>query len=79
MMKIDVEGAELQVLKGPRVTLEKSPDIILLMELHPGLGVDPAEVCDFLHQLGFSLFQMAPPFDTPLQIHPNLLELLARR
>jgi FkbM family methyltransferase len=54
MMKIDVEGAELQVLRGARATLEKNPDIILLLELHPGLGVNPAEVCNFLRQLGFS-------------------------
>jgi len=28
---------------------------MLLIELHPHLGVDAAEVCDFLRALGFSL------------------------
>jgi len=53
MMKIDVEGAELQVLRGSRATLEKNPNMILFLEIHPGMGVDPVEVRSFLGQFGF--------------------------
>lgn len=79
MMKIDVEGAEMQVLAGARATLEKNLDIVLFVEIHSQLGVNPAEVCDFLSQLGFSLFQTSAPFDKPLRVHDKLEELLARR
>lgn len=54
MMKIDVEGAEMRVLRGAHVTLENNPNMILFLEVHPDVGVDPAEVRSFLSQFGFS-------------------------
>src|SRR5262249_17938104 len=54
MMKIDVEGAELQVLRGARGTLENNPEMILFLEIHPDVGVDPAEVRSFLGQFNFA-------------------------
>ena len=79
IIKIDVEGAEAQVLKGAVNTLSSNKDIILLIDLHPALGVNPLEISEFLSDLGFSFFKMTSPFDTPLEITPNLRELLARR
>ena len=64
MMKIDVEGAELSVLKGAQWVLCQNPNVRLLIELHPHLGVNTAEVCDFLHGLGFSVRRAEIPFDT---------------
>jgi FkbM family methyltransferase len=66
MMKIDVEGAELSVLKGAQRVLCQNSNIRLLIELHPHLGVNTAEVCDFLRGLGFSVRRSEAPFDAPI-------------
>jgi FkbM family methyltransferase len=79
VMKIDVEGAELEVLRGAYKTLSNNRDIVVLMDIHPGLGVDPKEASGFLIELGFSIFQMRSPFDVPVQIDKELKELLAYR
>ena len=79
VMKIDVEGAEMQVLRGARQTLERSRDVALLLDLHPQLGVSVDEVFSLLAELGFTMCAEAPPFDTPIQPHPDLREAIARR
>jgi len=78
-MKVDVEGAEMSVLEGARATLLANPQIVLLIDIHPFLGVDPAQICAFLSKLGFSLYSMTPPFDKPIDKPTNLQELLAYR
>ena len=75
-IKIDVEGAELRVLAGAEKLLEASPDVTLLIDLHPKLGVDVIEVHEWLVQRGFRTFDMrGRPF------HPNreTSEILARK
>jgi FkbM family methyltransferase len=79
VMKVDVEGAELEVLKGAYSTLSNNRNIVLLVDIHPALGVDPEEVCSFLLKLGFSIYEMSFPFNTPARIDNNLKEILARR
>ena len=79
MIKIDVEGFELEVLQGAYSTLSSNRDIILLIDIHPASGVDPREVCGFLSKLGFSIYQMKPPFDKPARVDGHLKEILARR
>jgi FkbM family methyltransferase len=79
VMKVDVEGAEMSVLKGARGTLLANPQITLLIDIHPFLGVDPVEVCGFLSELGFCLYSMALPFNKPIENQTNLHELLAYR
>lgn len=58
VIKIDVEGAEMSVLRGAYETLRTAEDVYLLLDLHPGLGVDPAEVGALLGELGFEFFDM---------------------
>ncbi|MCK9375551.1 MAG: FkbM family methyltransferase [Syntrophobacterales bacterium] len=79
MIKIDVEGAELKVLKGSYQTLTKNHDIIVLVDIHPTLGVDPNEVGNSLRELGFDLYQMVAPFNIPLNVDGNTTEILAYR
>jgi len=54
LMKIDCEGAELQVLRGAAETLRKHRPIVHL-EVHPRLGVSEAEVQEFLHSAGYTI------------------------
>ena len=77
-MKIDVEGAEATVLRGAAATVRKNPRIVLLIDLHESLGIDPAEVCDLLVELGLAIFQVKPPYDRPTGAAWHPLELLAR-
>jgi len=79
MIKIDVEGAELQVLRGAARTLSRNKEIVLLIDVHPRLGVAAKEVCDFLNEDGFTIYQMRKPFDLPVDSFTDLVELLAYR
>jgi FkbM family methyltransferase len=79
MIKIDVEGSELDVLKGGYQTLTKNQDIIVLIDIHPTLGVDPIAVGNHLKKLGFDLYQMISPYNVPLNIDLNTTEVLAYR
>lgn len=58
-IKIDVEGFELQVLKGMKETLSKSKDLVLYLETHRKCSADESlnpkeESENFLRLLGFS-------------------------
>lgn len=79
MMKIDVEGAELEVIQGARQTLVRNPNIILLIDIHPQLGVKPVEVCNILSELGFSIYSMKEPYNTLAKVDNNLKEILAKK
>jgi len=61
-VKIDVEGAEYDVLKGMENILNVNPSIELLLEFNPinliEHGSDPKEFLDFLKQKNFKLFQI---------------------
>ncbi len=52
VLKIDVEGHELGVLKGARAMIERSPDLHIIMEWsRPQMllaGIDPAEIIALL-------------------------------
>jgi FkbM family methyltransferase len=54
LIKIDVEGAELDVLEGSRVILEKDRPI-LLVEVHFGCGWEPETLYELLERFGYSL------------------------
>jgi FkbM family methyltransferase len=59
LIKIDVEGAELQVFMGLTETMASHPGIRVLFEWSPGqqkmLGTDPQAILDLLRTQGFAL------------------------
>jgi FkbM family methyltransferase len=79
VIKIDVEGAEMSVLRGAEQTLAANRDITLLIDIHPQVGVDPNEVCKYLSDRGFSVFEERSPFDKVVTPHDNLRSIVARR
>lgn len=79
MMKIDVEGAEMEVLRGAAKVLESNPTIVLLVDIHPQQGVDPKQLCGYLERLGFTIFRERPPFDIPVRACEGVKSIIARR
>ena len=61
-IKIDVQGAEAQVVRGARALLEASRDCILMTEFWPyGLGrsgADGLQYLEMLRDVGFKLYQL---------------------
>jgi FkbM family methyltransferase len=79
VLKLDVEGAELRVLRGASRALRSNPELVLLLDLHPWLGVEVRAVADFLAAHGYRLCRMTPPWDRIVEPRPDLTEALARR
>lgn len=79
VMKIDVEGAELQVLEGAQKTLSANAGIVLLLDVHPRMGVDPKQVDGVLSKMGFSIHSMDHPLEGPIEVTDHLRELVAYR
>ena len=67
MIKVDVEGAEMMVLRGAVETLRRWPQPVVVMDVHPYLGVDPDDVCRYLEALGYRVFEESSPFNVPLR------------
>ena len=81
-MKVDVEGAELSVLRGARETLTRlSP--VLFLEVHAAwtaaFDYTPANLCQWLHEAGYTEFILAGEkierlkLDRPIDGPTNLL------
>jgi hypothetical protein len=65
LIKMDVQGAEMNALKGMHQVLQNNKNIIVLIEFWPsGLssaGTDPCEVIRFLQDRGFSFSNVKEP------------------
>jgi hypothetical protein len=61
-VKIDVEGAELEVLKGARSVLTATPRPVMLVEVYDirtgPWGYRAREIVSFLNQLGYRWFSL---------------------
>ena len=61
LLKVDVQGFEVEVLRGAERLLQANPDLLMHLEFWPhGLrlaGSRPEELLDLLHQTGFSFFR----------------------
>ena len=78
LLKIDVEGFEVMVLKGAYQTLLNNQGVVILLDMHPHLGVDPGEVCGFLKDIGFTLYEMNSQ-NRLKTVSKELQEVLAKR
>ncbi len=79
MLKIDVEGAELAVLRGARRTLAQEHGLWILLDVHPDREVDPAEVAQVLRAQGFELRAPEDPERELEDVPPETRELFAFR
>ncbi len=79
IIKIDVEGAEMEVLRGASVMFKNNPELTVLLDLHPHMGVNPVEVCDFLTEKGFNILNMKAPHPPLENIDNTTTEILAIR
>jgi FkbM family methyltransferase len=79
VIKIDVEGAEMNVLRGAAEALDRNDNVTVLIDIHPEHGIDSREICDYLREKGFALFKEAQPFTTPVRDFSTITSLVARR
>lgn len=75
-IKIDVEGAELEVLQGAKRILERGVDCIALelnYDILDNMGRKDTELRSFMLDLGYDMFLInAPPnVDTPAYVDPK--------
>ena len=61
LIKIDVEGGEVEVIKGGEATIAHSPEIVLLIDLHPHMRADIDALEQIFRSHDISTFEMEPP------------------
>lgn len=81
-IKIDVEGAELEVLRGARETIARSPRLALFVEMHASAwrasGIAAADVQAELEHLGLRAEPLEPSAD-PWAVEGLCMRLVPRR
>ena len=82
LIKIDVEGAEVDVLDGMHQLLARSPNLKLIIEFNPTLlqsaGVAPIDFLDKLRSLGFQPSNIDDPNGLSLVAETDSLSLINR-
>jgi len=79
LIKIDVEGAELSVLRGALQTMAAHSPVILFEHCGHGAayGVTPADIRSFLSEMGYGIFlldgQLTPWESDDLPPTPNVV------
>jgi FkbM family methyltransferase len=72
LVKLDVEGAELEALRGMTRLLRRRPDVALVVECNPGrltsLGTSAEELLAFLREEGFAVQQVDEAADRLSQV-----------
>ncbi|MHA1768090.1 MAG: FkbM family methyltransferase [Promethearchaeota archaeon] len=79
MIKIDVEGSELEVLKGAQKILESNKNIFLLIDVHTTLGVSPEEVEKILKAYNFTIHELEPPYREIPKMNKATQEIFAKK
>jgi FkbM family methyltransferase len=79
VLKVDVEGGELGVLRGASRTLAAGGEMWILLDVHPDRGVDPAAVAEELRSRGFALRRPEEPSEELTVVSPRTRELFACR
>jgi FkbM family methyltransferase len=79
IIKIDAEGAELEILQGSLNTIIENPSLVLVMDLHPGMSTNPQEVVDWLCAHGFEVFCISAPYLHLEFASSSLREVIATR
>jgi FkbM family methyltransferase len=82
LLKIDVQGSELQAIEGASKTIRNSPGMILISEFWPegirkASGRDARDYVELLNDLGFDLFELRGGSREPLD--PNWATRLTGR
>jgi FkbM family methyltransferase len=72
VIKIDVEGAEASVFAGATQTFAGNHRMTVLLDVHPGRGVDPVALADRLRGWGFTI-------DEPNEVGATTKSILATR
>lgn len=81
LLKVDVEGADLRVIRGAQALLRRDLPAVVL-EYSPAwireLGDDPAWLLSFFKDLGYATYQLTDAVPQPLTEVPNIqVDLLA--
>jgi FkbM family methyltransferase len=69
LVKIDVEGHEPRVLRGMERTIQRSPNLRILLEFADNLlsqTVSPGDFIDYIRGLGFGICRLAPGYKISL-------------
>lgn len=78
LLKIDVEGAELGVLRGAIRTLSSAPWFVVIFEAHPAVvqrtGIDPTECMRLLDSVRRCRFQVAEAPEVSLTVDRPFFE-----